>query len=401
MRDILCIEKCKRIAIMGGTFDPIHYGHLVTAEAVRKEFNAEVVIFIPTGHPPHKDENNVTHSEHRYLMTFLATVDNPYFEVSRIEIDRDGLTYTIDTIKKIKSLNNDVKIYFITGADAVSSILTWKDAEVLLTLCSFVAVTRPGYKKETLEKKVSDIKKKYKSKLHFFEVPALSISSSDIRNRVQNGLPIKYLLPEAVERYIYKSDLYTHSEISSFSAINEYVSQILSPKRYTHTLGVVKEAERLCDKYGGDVAKARIAAILHDIAKEIPSEEKRTLCSKYHVKLDSVMKAQIDLAHGPLAAKMAAEKFGIADKDILNAISYHTTGRKNMSLLEKIIYTADATDFSRDYYEGLNEIRDAVERDLDEAVVASLKITIAYNQNKKREVHPDSLEALEWLTKNR
>ena len=210
----MAITPQKRIAIMGGTFDPIHMGHLVTAEAVRHEFDIDEVIFVPTGNPPHKDNVNVTSAEHRYLMTALATAGNVQFQVSRIEIDRIGTTYTIDTIKELKeTYGKDSKLYFITGADAVQQILTWKNSEELLTLCTFVAVTRPGYDKSELMDKVEELRRQYGSAIQFLEVPALSISSSDIRNRVKENRPIKYLVVGAVETYIQKHRLYAHPQI--------------------------------------------------------------------------------------------------------------------------------------------------------------------------------------------
>ena len=150
--EIANFRNCKSIAIMGGTFDPIHYGHLVTAEAVRHRFHVDKVVFIPTGRPAHKSHKEVTHNEHRYLMTVLATMRNENFEVSRIEIDRPGTTYTIDTIEQLKKMcRPDVRLYFITGADAIHQIMSWKEPERLLSLCDFVAVFRlrisvPGHK---------------------------------------------------------------------------------------------------------------------------------------------------------------------------------------------------------------------------------------------------------------
>lgn len=213
MRNIEVTQKIKRLAIMGGTFDPIHIGHLMTAEEVRHEFDIDQVVFIPTGYPPHKENNRVTHSEHRYLMTVLATVENPHFNVSRIEIDRPGKTYTVDTIKEIKEMYTpDMKIYFITGADAVNEILTWKHAEELMRICEFVAVTRPGYNKKRLKAKLDELRKSFECTVHFLEVPALAISSSDIRRRVEKGRPIQYLVTQSVEKYIHKFKLYSKKD---------------------------------------------------------------------------------------------------------------------------------------------------------------------------------------------
>ncbi len=197
-----------KIAVMGGTFDPIHYGHLVTAEAVMHEYQIDRVLFIPSGQPPHKAGKTVTAAEHRYLMTLLATETNPQFFCSRIEIDRQGYTYTIDTIQQLKKMNPETDIYFITGADAFSEILTWKDPELLLSSCHFVAATRPGYSRKQAAPQIEAIMNRHKNTLHYLEVPALTISSSDIRKRVSEGRPIKYLLPEAVETYIEKHGLY-------------------------------------------------------------------------------------------------------------------------------------------------------------------------------------------------
>lgn len=209
MRNIDATQKIGKLAIMGGTFDPIHIGHLMTAEEVRHEFNIDQVIFIPTGHPPHKESDAVTHSEHRYLMTVLATVENPHFNVSRIEIDREGTTYTVDTIKEIKKkYPSDTKIYFITGADAVHEMLTWKRVDELMGICEFVAVTRPGYDKKHLKSKIEELRKSFECTVHFLEVPALAISSSDIRQRVKKGKPIQYLVAPSVEKYIQKFKLY-------------------------------------------------------------------------------------------------------------------------------------------------------------------------------------------------
>lgn len=199
-------DTLRRLGIMGGTFDPVHYGHLVAAEAARAAFALEKVLFVPNRLPPHKKDYPVTDPWHRYLMTVLATITNPHFEVSRVELDREGYSYTIDTLRALRAhFGPGIELYFISGADAILDILSWKDVDELLGLCYFIAVTRPGYK---LNVELGHLQQKYSRKVFTVEVPALAISSTDIRRRVKEGKPIKYLLPEAVENYIYKNCLY-------------------------------------------------------------------------------------------------------------------------------------------------------------------------------------------------
>lgn len=198
-----------RYAIMGGTFDPIHLGHLTAAETVRQRLNCQKVIFIPSGNPPHKKGRVLTDPIHRYTMTVLAANSNPYFEVSNVEINRNGYTYTLDTIKELnKYYGKEVELLFITGADALLEIETWYKVDELLKLCSFVAVTRPGYDKTKLEQKLSYLKSKYAGELFIVDIPGLNISSTDIRDKVNEGSSIRYLVPEAVEQYIIKHGLY-------------------------------------------------------------------------------------------------------------------------------------------------------------------------------------------------
>ena len=203
------VNRLSRIGVMGGTFDPVHYGHLVAAEVARAEFGLSKVIFMPTGRPPHKQSQILTDAEHRYNMTVLATSSNPGFEVSRMEVDKVGITYTFDTITELKRIYGvDSDIFFITGADAMLELLTWFRIQDLLVLCRFIAVTRPGFDKENLEQKIEEISSKYHGEIICIEVPLLAISSTDIRNRLRSGKPIKYLLPEAVEKYIGEKGLY-------------------------------------------------------------------------------------------------------------------------------------------------------------------------------------------------
>jgi nicotinate (nicotinamide) nucleotide adenylyltransferase len=200
--------KIKKIGVMGGTFDPIHYGHLVTAETVREKYNLDRVLFIPSGIPPHKRDINVTPPEHRYVMAQMATSSNPSFEVLRIEIDREGYTYTIDTVRELKHCLGDIEILFITGADAMLEILTWRDVGKLLHECSFIAVSRPGYKDRDLVQKKEELKAMFDCDITIMDVPEYAISSTEIRDRVRQGKSIKYLVPQNVEDYIIKNHLY-------------------------------------------------------------------------------------------------------------------------------------------------------------------------------------------------
>lgn len=198
----------RKIGIMGGTFDPIHIGHLVTAEAVRIEYGLEKVLFIPAGNPPHKQDLNVTPAMHRYIMTVMATYSNPYFCVSPIELERSGPSYTIDTVKElIKLYGGRTELYFITGADAIHELPTWEQIDELIALCHFVGATRPG-----CIRSLDDVIKRFgtlgRKRIHRLATPELEISSTDIRERVRNGRSIKYIVPESVESYILKEGLY-------------------------------------------------------------------------------------------------------------------------------------------------------------------------------------------------
>jgi nicotinate-nucleotide adenylyltransferase len=191
-------ERAPRIGVMGGTFDPIHHGHLVAASEVAQSFDLDEVIFVPTGTPWHKEK--VSPSEHRYLMTVIATASNPQFTVSRVDIDRGGTTYTIDTLRDLKEQRPGAELFFISGADAVAQILSWRDHDELWDLAHFVAVSRPGHVLSTEGLPTEDVSQ--------LEIPALAISSTDCRERVRRGHPVWYLVPDGVVQYIAKHHLY-------------------------------------------------------------------------------------------------------------------------------------------------------------------------------------------------
>lgn len=191
-----------RLGVMGGTFDPIHFGHLVAASEVASAFDLAKVIFVPTGEPWQKQ--TITDSEHRYRMTQLAIAGNEHFDISRVDVDRPGPTYTVDTLRDIAAEHPEAELFFITGADAISQIASWRDSDQIWALAHFVGVTRPGHSLE--------VPKSPHGAVSLLEIPALAISSTDIRARVKAGKPIDYLLPEAVIDYIQQNDLYRSSQ---------------------------------------------------------------------------------------------------------------------------------------------------------------------------------------------
>lgn len=185
---------------MGGTFDPVHHGHLVAASEVASKFGLDEVVFVPTGQPWQKTERTISPPEHRYLMTVIATASNPRFTVSRVDIDRPGPTYTIDTLRDLKAERDSSELFFITGADALEQILSWKDSTELFELAHFIGVTRPGHDLHDTGLPAD--------RVSLIEIPALAISSTDCRMRVAAGEPIWYLVPDGIVQYIAKHELY-------------------------------------------------------------------------------------------------------------------------------------------------------------------------------------------------
>lgn len=208
-------DKIKALGLMGGTFDPVHYGHLIAAENSRREFGLERVIFIPAANPPHKEQESVLETAHRLQMVKMAISGNPSFEISTLEQERQGPSYTIDTVEYFRRRFPDTQIFFIMGMDSLLMFDTWRDYEQLSGLCRFIVVTRPGYVMDRDQPSLAHLPPQLWENLDLLEIPGMDISSSDIRRRVRLGLPIKYMLPAAVENYIIEKGLYREEENSS------------------------------------------------------------------------------------------------------------------------------------------------------------------------------------------
>lgn len=208
MSDVLK-GKVNRLGIMGGTFDPIHYGHLVAAEMARSKFNLSKVLFIPSGTPPHKDRSDITAPGLRFEMIKHAIQDNSAFDISALELERLGPSYTVDTLRVLRDIWPEHELYFITGSDVLREIFSWREVEEILKMTEFIGAARPGFDASDFILKVQQEHPETQGRIHYLEVPALAISSTDIRARVKCGQPIRYLLPEPVRLFIQQHGLYT------------------------------------------------------------------------------------------------------------------------------------------------------------------------------------------------
>ncbi|GGL34995.1 nicotinate-nucleotide adenylyltransferase [Nocardia jinanensis] len=212
-----------KLGVMGGTFDPIHHGHLVAASEVAHRFDLDEVIFVPTGQPWQKTDRQVSPAEDRYLMTVIATASNPRFSVSRADVDRSKVTYTVDTLRDLRTQHPGAELYFITGADALASILTWQDWAELFELAKFVGVSRPGYELN-IDHLADHLRGMPADAVTMIEIPALAISSSECRRRAAEGRPVWYLVPDGVVQYISKRHLYVTAGAEGNGNVNEVLA---------------------------------------------------------------------------------------------------------------------------------------------------------------------------------
>ncbi len=389
-------KNIKKLGIMGGTFNPIHCAHLLSSSYVFDKYKLDKIVFIPTRKPPHKKDVNIS-QEHRYNMVDLAIKDNPNFFISDIELKRNKTTYTIDTLVEIKNIcDEDTKIYFIVGTDTINNLYSWKDIDDIFNICEFIVTTRPKY---ILDKNTKNLLKKYEDKIHFCATPLLEISSTDIRKRVEQEKSITYLLPKNVEEYIYKNRLYKQDFFKKYEKQVKLLKQNLIEKRFNHSIQVAKEAKSLAIEHNENKEKAFLAGLIHDCCKCFPLHKIYETCEKYNFKLDEILEKQLDLVHSFLGYYIARDIYNIKDEDILNSIKYHTTGKENMSKLEKIIYIADYIEPTRAYFDGIYKARELAYENLDKAMEYILKNTIDFNIKKGRVIHPLSIKAYNYYKK--
>lgn len=360
----------KRIGVLGGSFDPLHYGHLILAEQIRQEADLDKVILIPAYVNPFKEEVPPADGAHRLEMLRLAAGDHPFFGISDIELKREGPSYTYDTLAELKAKEYpDDELFFIMGTDSFYQLEHWFKAKELIENFGFLIGMRKGYDEEELKQTIARLQQTLPLRAEYIRIPELEISSTDIKQRIRDGKSVRFLLPDPVISYIRENELY----LDMIGKVREYARTHEKTSRFVHTCGVVKMAKDLAQRWGADVEKAEIAAWFHDVCRPAGN-----------------------LQHGPAAAKLLTKLYGVEDEEILNAIRFHTTGRPGMSLLEKVLKVADQLEEGRDY-PGVEAMREYTQLPMDECVYKLMTHTREYVHSIGGRFDPLSDETIEWL----
>lgn len=380
------------IAMFGGSFNPMHIGHIQTALAVKERYNLDRVLIMVAKDPPHKQIADGVSAAHRMEMTRLALEAAEGLEACDIELNRPGKSYTVDTLRELGELYPEAQLYCIVGTDMLLTLDTWHDAPGIFRAARIIAVGRPD--SGDMQQAAERLRREYGADILIPGIMGPDISSTMVRDAVEKGMDISGMVTDEVAEYIYSQGFYFGDKAD---AISKRLREELGQKRFIHTMGVVRMAAELATRYGADGAKAQLAALLHDCAK-LSMERQRELAAEYGLDMSSM---QEQIAHGPIGAERARREFGIEDEEILRAIACHSTCRVGMGMLDKIVYLADKIEYGRSY-EGVERIRSEAKVSLDGAVIACIEHGLGYLTERGESVHPDTLLALEELkNKNR
>ena len=389
------LTKVRPVAILGGTFDPIHNGHLHIARQVWQAFELDHVLFMPTGSSPFKPDADPLHQQHRLAMTRLAIQDTPHYKLSELEISQTGKTYTVDSLHSLKQQPTyaDRTLYFVLGPDVLERIYDFKEALALFTLCEFILVERGGYtcSPALLTQLAAD-----GAVVHTLPMPAIELSSQWLRTVATNKQLFSDYVPTAVADYMEVHQLYHTPVTFDIPAHTAQLKSQVSPELFTHIMGVCDTAVALARHHGVDEASAHIAALLHDWCKEYSTDELLRVGAEHNYTPDTFICESMHICHGFLAAAMCPATFGITDQAIIDAVRYHTTGRANMSLLEKIVFIADATEPNRGDGADLKQLRELTYSNIDRAMHLALKFNFDKACKRGFIFHPTSLEALTY-----
>lgn len=371
----------EKIGVFGGTFHPIHNGHILLAEHAKELLSLDRVLFVIDRIPPHKEISGGASTEERLLLLNLALEGRDDLIPETMELKREGKSYSFDTLTELSAHFPGAELYFLMGSDMLRSFHTWYKPEGISKLAALVCTERAGQSGEEAET-AERLRKQYGAKVILLGSVS-DLSSTEVRDRIACALPLTGLVPPKAAHEIYFRGLYMPEEIQ---AMYRKVRASLPDKRMRHTAGVIETAIRLAAENGVDPIKAEIAALLHDCAKYLPDEE---LLKRSHDPTPV-----LPVLHAEIGAQLAEREYGVTDPEILRAIRLHTTGDADMTVLDKIIYLADMIEPGRDY-PSVNAIR--AEKTLDKAVLLAMERGLVYIQQRGFPIHPATLRAINDL----
>ena len=396
-----------KLGLMGGTFDPIHNGHLRVAEEMREALGLDAVLFIPTGAPVFKRDQHVTDPETRYRQVSAAVAGNPHFDASRIEIDREGDTFTVDTLRELRAhYPENVELYFIVGSDTAATVGKWRGCEEVARLAHLaVAVGRPGSADADTLREVVMAAAPFR--LHLVRVSILEISSSNIHERLAQGQSIRYFVPDAIAKSLASKPAGPRSGASGeetgvedalskafFNARKAELEKRVSAKRFKHSLGVSDTCAQLAKEYGVDVKKARLAGLLHDWDKGYDDERARARVRELGMEDEidpHIVEDMPGVLHGITAARALGREFPGIPGDVLQAISRHTTAALDMTPLDMVLYIADAIEPNRQFGR-IDELRAAVGAvTLEELYFETYEYWVFLLFERRKPLHPDTI----------
>ena len=378
---IIMNMKKERIAVFGGSFHPVHNGHIALAKHALEALSLDRVLFVVDRIPPHKTLAEGASDAQRVDMLRLATQDEPRFSVETLELEREGTSYTVDTLTELHARKPDADFFFLMGSDMLLSFPTWRKPDEIAKLATLVCTVREGQSGGE-EQAAIDLERRFDAKVILLDQVS-PLSSTEIRSRIRDARPITGLVHPAQEHYIYLHGCYEPNELMP---MYERLHRELTAHRMEHTAYVVQTAILLAERFGVDAGKARLAALLHDCAKSFPKEQLLPYAD--------TEPPILPILHAPAGADYAHTVYGVDDPEVLRAIRLHTTGDADMTDLDRVVYLADMIEPSRDY-EGVDEIRNA--DGLKQMMRLALSRTIWYIKKRNYAVHPATERALEAL----
>ena len=394
-----------KIGIYGGTFDPIHKGHMAAAKTAAAKLKLDKLLLIPAGLPPHKSlaQGGASGSDRLEMARIAADrlrLKIPV-EVLDIELNREGKSYTSDTLKELKKQYPKDELWLLMGTDMFLSLHQWHEPEVILSLANICAFGRAEQdSKEVLAPQKKHLSKISKAKITTLVLPNLvETSSTALREQLAKGERPEEL-DESIYGYILRRQLYgTHADLThlNWDDLRACSYSMIRSKRIPHVRGCEEEAVKLAQRWGADEDVARAAAILHDCTKYLKLDEQLSLCAKYGIILDDLEKVSVKLLHSKTGSAIARYEYGMPEI-VYDAIFWHTTGKPDMTLMEKILYIADYMEPTRDF-DGVEKLRELVYKDLDAAVLLGLEMSVEDIASQGNPVHKNTQEALDFLRK--